>query len=102
VQAFLDEVVGRLDDGPAVMVVVTSTGGSTPRKTGARMLVFADGPTVGTVGGGWLELEATRLARTMLADGSTARVVTFGLRGPERSNTPMVCGGDVELLFQPL
>ncbi len=34
------------------LVTVIQTMGSTPRETGAKMLVFSDGTTLGTVGGG--------------------------------------------------
>lgn len=86
--------------GRAVMVVVVATEGSAPRKAGARMLVLPDGTRRGTVGGGWLEAEATRLAQELLASGGPPFLRRFELRGPG-SGTPMICGGAAELLFQP-
>lgn len=91
---------GAPEAGKAVMVVVVDTQGSAPRKAGARMLVLADGTIRGTVGGGWLEAEATRLAEELLASGGPAFLRRFELRGPG-SGTPMICGGAAELLFQP-
>lgn len=102
-QPFLNLVDAYIGREYGVMVIVTDTGGSTPRKAGARMFVCTDGTTKGTVGGGWLELEATRVAKRMISEKTaTATLERFGLRGSERSNTPMICGGDVELLFVPL
>ena len=51
---------------PAALVTVVSTEGSTPRKAGAKMVVFADGRAVGTIGGGCVEAEVcdTRAGRS--------------------------------------
>ena len=46
----------------AALITVTSVLGSTPRKPGAKMMVLADGTTIGTVGGGCGEAEARREA----------------------------------------
>src|SRR5665648_689625 len=50
-----------------VLITVTSVLGSTPRKPGAKMIVFADGTTLGTIGGGCGEAEARREAFDVLA-----------------------------------
>jgi xanthine dehydrogenase accessory factor len=63
-------VSDALDRGePAALVTIVSTTGSTPQRVGAKMLVFADGRTVGTIGGGcyendafWKAKEAIRIA----------------------------------------
>lgn len=82
---------------PACVVEVESTQGSVPRERGAWMAVFADGPVLGTIGGGRLEWDAVRLARAQLAEGSTAgvRTVRFAL-GPSLGQC---CGGVVHLRF---
>ena len=36
-------------------MTIVRASGSTPQRTGAKMLVFADGRTVGTIGGGCYE-----------------------------------------------
>src|SRR5258706_15566394 len=43
----------------AALVTVISTEGSTPQKAGAKMVVYADGRIVGTIGGGCVEAEMT-------------------------------------------
>jgi xanthine dehydrogenase accessory factor len=40
--------------GACALVTVAETGGSTPRETGARMIVRPDGGFFGTIGGGHL------------------------------------------------
>ena len=51
------------DGEPAALVTVIATEGSTPQKVGAKMLVYADGRIVGTIGGGCVEAEMTWRAR---------------------------------------
>ncbi len=43
---------------PAALVTIVRASGSTPQRAGAKMLVFADGRTVGTIGGGCYENDA--------------------------------------------
>src|SRR5262245_8365147 len=45
------------------LVTITSSTGSTPQRVGAKMLVYADGRTVGTIGGGCYENDAFWKAR---------------------------------------
>jgi len=59
----LREALGR--DERATLVVVAGAAGSTPRERGAAMVVTRD-RIAGTIGGGHLEHEATRLARESL------------------------------------
>jgi xanthine/CO dehydrogenase XdhC/CoxF family maturation factor len=101
VQRFLESACPRIVTGRGVVVMVVSTDGSTPRKAGARMLVSSDGSTVGTIGGGWLEQEALRVAGELLASGRGELLRRYTLRGRD-GNAPMVCGGEIELLFQLL
>ncbi len=46
-------LISALESGErAVLCTILASSGSSPRGAGARMAVFADGSTVGTVGGG--------------------------------------------------
>ena len=55
----------------AALITVTSVLGSTPRKPGTKMLVFADGTIVGTIGGGCGEDEARREAYNVILSHSS-------------------------------
>jgi xanthine dehydrogenase accessory factor len=86
--------------GDLVRVSVIRAEGSTPRETGAAMLVAPSGLT-GTIGGGTLELEAIRLARAMLRPGAAPEpwrrdVHDFAL-GPSLGQC---CGGATRLLLE--
>ncbi|MGH9310436.1 MAG: XdhC family protein, partial [Vicinamibacterales bacterium] len=54
---------------PVALVTIVRANGSTPQRAGAKMLVFADGRTVGTIGGGCYESDAFWKAREALASG---------------------------------
>ena len=93
---------------PAVVVEVVGARGSVPRGAGTRMLVAVD-ESIGTIGGGHLELKAITAARAMLAaipernDAAvrvpfTRREQSFAL-GPSLGQC---CGGAVTLAFAPL
>ncbi|MEJ6392504.1 xanthine dehydrogenase accessory protein XdhC [Gymnodinialimonas sp. 2305UL16-5] len=77
-----------------ITVTVRSSRGSAPRDAGATMRVGPDDVN-GTIGGGALEWEAIRIARTMLADGTLQAERTFPL-GPDLGQC---CGGAVTLDF---
>lgn len=77
-----------------ITVTITATRGSAPRDAGTRMRVWAEAQS-GTIGGGALELEATRLARGMLRTGAGEATRTMPL-GPDLGQC---CGGSVTLQF---
>ena len=53
-------------------MTVVATEGSTPQKAGAKMVVYADGRIVGTIGGGCVEAEMTWRARQVIDDAPAA------------------------------
>ncbi|MGD2176805.1 MAG: XdhC/CoxI family protein [Anaerolineae bacterium] len=82
---------------PAAMVTVIQTHGSTPRQTGAKMLICAGGRTVGTVGGGPLEAWVIEQGQEALAEGRS-RLLQRRLE----ENAQDVCGGDMHLFVEVL
>lgn len=80
---------------PCILVTIARAHGSTPREAGASMLVASDG-TIGTIGGGALEMEAILKARRMLADGTPRSALDVAL-GPAIGQC---CGGRVELVLE--
>jgi len=64
----LDEIFHRCPAGERVaLCTVVATRGSTPQSKGAKMLVVADGKTVGTLGGGCVEAEVRKQALELLS-----------------------------------
>lgn len=81
------------------LVSIIATRGSTPRKAGARMLVYPDGRIAGTIGGGCAEAEARLQALTALDD-NRSFVYQISLSGEAAANEGMACGGSMEILIQ--
>jgi len=87
-------------DGRAVLVTVADARGSTPRESGAAMVVTA-AAMAGTIGGGHLEYEALRLAREALV-GADAIPAAWVVRFPLAARLGQCCGGVATLAFQAL
>lgn len=64
------------------------------------MLVYPDGRTEGSVGGGELESLVVEAARAALSDGQP-RKVDFSMVDPQRGD-PGVCGGSVSVFVEPI
>lgn len=87
--------------GEAVaLATVIRTVGSMPRHAGSKLLVFADGRTVGTVGGGAMEARVIRDAQAALQDGKT-RLQSYTLNDLTAGD-PGVCGGTAEIFIEPM
>ncbi len=96
----LRELVASIDARrPVVLATVTATRRSVPRRPGSKMLVYADGTTSGTIGGGEMEARVIAAALDTLTTGRPA-AVSFSLVDPTAGD-PGVCGGDVDLYLEP-
>jgi len=82
------------------IVTVVASQGTTPRKAGARGLIFPDGTLEGTVGGGSIELEATSVALEVLKSNQPL-LKAFQLDQLEQHEA-MICGGSMTLFFEPI
>ncbi len=92
-----DSIARHLEANTALMrLLVVDTAGSTPRESGASMLVWHDG-IAGTIGGGALEHEATRHARARLKAGITEPTLRKFPLGP---GLGQCCGGSLTMLFE--
>jgi xanthine dehydrogenase accessory factor len=84
----------------AALCTVIRTTGSVPRREGAKMLVYPDGGTINTVGGGELEARVIGRALEVIARRQAA-VLTIPLVDPERGDAG-VCGGEMEVFVEPI
>jgi xanthine dehydrogenase accessory factor len=82
-------------------VTVVRSLGSTPQRAGAKMLVFADGRTVGTIGGGCYENDAFWKAREALKSGRPL-LVHYELNDDFAQENGLVCGGQMDVHIDPL
>lgn len=95
------EIVRAMEAGePIALATVARTRGSTPRKTGAKMVVRADGSFFGTIGGGCGEAEVWQEAMSVLEEGR-ARIVTVDLTEPT-DGEDKICGGVMDVFVERL
>ncbi len=92
----LEEIIRLHRDGkPSAMATVVQSNGSTPRKSGSKILVRPDGSIIGTIGGGSMEQEIIEIALDVMRSG-VAQLETFELN--ERYGH--VCGGSVQIYIE--
>lgn len=84
---------------PFVRAVVVRASGSVPGKTGASMLVRADGTTLGTIGGAALEEEVKAGAAAALRD-RRGELRHFELKAWSEGGLPSLCGGSVDIAIE--
>jgi xanthine dehydrogenase accessory factor len=84
----------------ALVTIVAATG-STPQRVGAKMLVFPDGRTVGTIGGGCYENDAFWKAREAITSRRPLNV-KYELNDDFAQETGLVCGGQMEVFIEPV
>ncbi len=91
-----------LDRGEEVaLVTIVAATGSTPQRVGAKMLVFPDGRTVGTIGGGCYENDAFWKAREAIKARRPLNV-KYELNDDFAQETGLVCGGQMEVFIEPV
>ena len=84
----------------AALVTIIRTQGSTPQRVGAKMVVFADGRIVGTIGGGCYENDAFWKARQTLRT-RKPEVVRYELSDDIAEESGLICGGQMEVYIEP-
>lgn len=99
----LQGICHRLEDGEdLVQATIIKHAGSTPRSVGSKMFVRRDGSIIGSIGGGLVEFEMQKKARTVF-DTRKARIEPFDLTGEGAATTDqMICGGRLEFLIEYL
>jgi xanthine dehydrogenase accessory factor len=103
--SFFDQLRRRLDDpsrGASDLAIasIVRHRGSTPRKTGAKMLIDPSGAHMGTVGGGCGEAEVMSRAHRVLATHSAQRL-EVSLLEEDGWESPSICGGVLNVFLEP-
>ena len=83
----------------AVCTIISSHG-STPRRTGSKMIVKQNGEIMGSVGGGEVEERVRQVALSVLAE-NRAKTVHYQLSDPQKGD-PGICGGEVDIFIEPV
>ncbi|MFH0865743.1 MAG: XdhC family protein [Bacteroidota bacterium] len=87
----------RNDGKGSALCIVISTSGSTPRKTGAKMIVLEDKTIFGTIGGGSIEKDVIDHAADIIKEGKPV-IKSYQLE----EDLKMKCGGSMEVYIEPL
>ena len=97
--AALAEALERGEE--VALVTIVAAHGSTPQRVGAKMLVYPDGRTVGTIGGGCYENDAFWKAREAITQRRPMNV-KYELNDDFAQETGLVCGGQMEVFIEPV
>ena len=85
----------------AALATLVRTRGSTFRRAGTRMLVLADGSVVCELSGGCPQRDIVVRALQVIADGRP-RVISYNAESGLDVLMEMGCGGELEVLLEPL
>ena len=98
---FYQQVVkAKQENKMYAIATVVKTEGNTPRKPGAKMLVFPDGTIVGSVGGGIVEKQAAADCMKAMHSGETL-LKTYSAVSQEVADKGMVCGNNMTIFIEP-
>jgi xanthine dehydrogenase accessory factor len=97
----LEELIAaRRSRTACAVVTVAATKGSVPREPGSKMIIYADGKTSGTIGGGKFE--------SLVADEAIAAIrgkkpvlKTYPMHEADACSFGAICGGEVTILIEP-
>lgn len=96
----LKKICDSLKSGePLVCATIFGSLGSSPRTSGAKMIIFKDNSIFGTIGGGRLESQVLNKAIEVFNNKKNV-TMHFDLNGLKE--TDMICGGEVEVLLEYL
>jgi xanthine dehydrogenase accessory factor len=96
----LNQILSRANrHEPLAICTLVRTRGSTPQKSGAIMLVLADGKSLGTIGGGCVEAEVRTRALRHIPTGES-RLFAFQLDHDLGWDDGLVCGGSMDVAMQ--
>lgn len=84
---------------PRALITILSSKGSTPRKAGAKMVLYQDGRIIGSIGGGCSEAGVISSARSIMPD-KGYMIEHVDMTGEVAESEGMVCGGVMDVLIE--
>ena len=92
-----EKVIDAKNSGiPLILATVIDVKGSAPREIGAKMIIWQDGKTEGTIGGGAIEKAVIDEAKK-LYDHPEAKIFNYDL-----TELKMQCGGNMVVFLEPI
>lgn len=83
------------------LATVVKTWGSSPRPAGSSLAIAEDGSFEGSVSGGCVEGAVIAAAKEVI-EGGEPRLLKFGVTDDEAWAVGLACGGEIEVLVEPL
>lgn len=98
--SYIDEAVEKAvwEKEKGVMITIISKRGSSPRGTGSKMFLDREGRSHGSIGGGNVEFQALKYAPRA----QHGEIKSYNLSNQGGANLGMICGGEVEVLYEIL
>lgn len=98
--SYIDEAVEKAvwEKEKGVMITIISKRGSSPRETGSKMFLDREGRSHGSIGGGNVEFQALKYA----PKAQHGEIKSYNLSNQGGANLGMICGGEVEVLYEIL
>jgi xanthine dehydrogenase accessory factor len=97
-----EEIVALRSKGtPAALATIIGHKGATPRKDSAKMLIYADGGQIGTVGGGSIDADVCKEAQSIIKSG-IPKVMTLNLKSADFEERTVICGGLMDIYIEPI
>lgn len=98
--SYIDEAVEKAvwEKEKGVMITIISKRGSSPRGTGSKMFLDREGRSHGSIGGGNVEFQALKYA----PKAQHGEIKSYNLSNQGGANLRMICGGEVEVLYEIL
>ena len=97
-EGFTKEILERLAidsiEEKVILATIVDRTGSAPRDIGTKMLIYENGEKVGSVGGGWIEANALKLAKEMFEMGR----INALYETDKNSRDAILCGG-IETIY---
>jgi len=97
--ACFEKLFEILPESDVVLATVIYQRGSVPREVGARMLIFPDGSTFDTIGGGAGEAKVIRAAIALFETGQKQQI-EIDLTGSPQRETQGICGGIMQVWLE--
>ncbi|MBU1096752.1 MAG: hypothetical protein CVV23_01520 [Ignavibacteriae bacterium HGW-Ignavibacteriae-2] len=92
-------------NSPFVLTTVIESKGSSPGKSGFKMIVLSNGETIGTVGGGAIEVKVKEHAMVLLNNGCNEFKdylldADKEVLNSEKEIVPMMCKGSIKIYYE--
>lgn len=95
------KVLSEKEKQDKILATIVSRRGSAPRKVGTKMIIFPDGKTMGTIGGGCMEAEVISHALMMIRTGDrNTQIYSVDMTNESAEEEGMVCGGTIDVMLE--